>query len=151
MAIFSPPPLSKHFATISAFPPSSDKAALQRFLGMVNRKVFRGAARVLAPLTDALQGPGKSLSWSPAFDSAFTRAKDLLSFLPKLVHPQPEALISLSLWLLLTLTWEQFYNSSWTFYSKKLSDPEKKYSAFHCELLAANSSLHHFRFMLEGR
>ena len=37
------------------------------------------------------------------------------------------------------------------FYSKKLSDVEKKYSAFDCELLTAYSSLCHFRFMLEGR
>ena len=36
------------------------------------------------------------------------------------------------------------------FYSKKLCDPEKKYSAFDLELLAAYSSLRHFRFMLEG-
>ena len=33
---------------------------------------------------------------------------------------------------------------------KKLSDAEKKYSAFDYELLAAYSFLQHFRFMLEG-
>ena len=65
---------------------------------MINfyRKFLWGAARVLAPLTDALEEPGKSLSWSPALDSAFTRAKDLLSSILELVHPQPDAPISLS-------------------------------------------------------
>ena len=49
---------------------------------------------------------------------------------------------------------QQLLDRSWAplaFYSKKLSDAEKKYSAFNRELLAASSSLRHFRFMLEGR
>ena len=65
---------------------------------MINfyRKFLQGTARVLAPFTDVLKGPGKCLSWSPALDSAFTRAKGLLSSVPELVHPQPDAPISLS-------------------------------------------------------
>ena len=59
-------------------------------------KFLRGATRVLAPLMDTLKGPGKSLSWSPALDSAFTRAQDLLSSVPELVQPQTDAPISLS-------------------------------------------------------
>ena len=86
-------PLSNPSAVISAFLSLSDKPALQRFIGMINfyRKFLQGAARVLAPLTDALKVTGKSLSWSPALDSAFTRAKDLLSSIPELFHPQPDA------------------------------------------------------------
>ena len=48
---------------------------------------------------------------------------------------------------------QQLLDGSWArlfFYSRKLSDVEKKYSSFNLELLAAYSSLHHFRFMLEG-
>jgi hypothetical protein len=65
---------------------------------MVNfyRKFLRSAAQVLAPLTDALKGPGKTISWSPLMNSAFNRAKLLLSAVPELVHPQPNAAISLS-------------------------------------------------------
>ena len=50
-------PLTKHSAAISAFPPPSDKPALQRFLGMINfyRKFLRGAARALA-LDGCLEG-----------------------------------------------------------------------------------------------
>ena len=57
-------PLAKHSATISAFPPPSDKPALQRFLGMVNfyRKFLQGSACVLPPHTDVLKGPDKPLS-----------------------------------------------------------------------------------------
>ena len=121
---------------------------------MINfyRKFLRGAARVLAFLTDALKGPGKSLTWSPALDSAFARTKDLLSFVPELVHPWPDAPISLSVDASdthLGAVLQQFLDDSWAlfaFYSKKLSDVEKKYSNFNRELLAA-----YFRFMLEGR
>ena len=49
---------------------------------------------------------------------------------------------------------QQLLDCSWAslaFYFKKLSDVEKKYSVFDCELLATYSSLCHFRFMLESR
>ena len=49
---------------------------------------------------------------------------------------------------------QQLLDSSWAlfaFFSKKLSDAEKKYSAFHRELPTAYCFLHHFRFMFEVR
>ena len=53
-------PLLKHTSSIRYFPPPSDKPGLQRFLGMINfyRKYLRNTALVLAPLTNALKGPG---------------------------------------------------------------------------------------------
>ena len=111
----------------------------------------------LSPLMDALNGSGKSLSWSPALDSVFTRAKDLLYSVPELMHPQPDGPISLSVDASeshLGAVLQQLLDSSWAllaFYFKKNSDAEKKYSAFDRELLTAYSPLHHIRFMLEGR
>ena len=60
-------PLVKHSAAISAFPQPTDKPGLQRFLGMIifYSKFLHGAAQVLAPLTDALKGPGKTIRWTP--------------------------------------------------------------------------------------
>ena len=49
---------------------------------------------------------------------------------------------------------QQLLDGSWApmaFFSKKLSVAEQKYLAFDWELLAAYSSLWHFRFLLEGR
>ena len=62
---------------------------MQRFLGMVNfyRKFLLGAARVLAPLTDALKGSSKSLTWTPLLNTAFRHAKNLLIKVPELAHP----------------------------------------------------------------
>ena len=58
------------------------------------RKFICGAAGILAPLTDTLKGPGKSLTWSPALDFAFRCVKDILAVVPELVHPIPGALMS---------------------------------------------------------
>ena len=126
---------------------------------MVNfyRKFLCSTAQVLAPLTNALKGPGKSISWTPLMISAFNRAK-LLSAVLELVHPQSNTAISLSLDASDThigaVLRQQLRDKSWSpmsFFSKKLSDAEEKYSAFDRELLAAFSSVRHFRFMLQGR
>ena len=90
--------LLKYSTTISAFPQPCDKPAFQRYLGMLNfyRKFLCGAAGVLAPLMDALKGPGKSLTWSPPLDSAFRHANYLLTSVLELVHTHPGAQISLA-------------------------------------------------------
>ena len=49
---------------------------------------------------------------------------------------------------------QQRIDDAWvplSFFSRKLLETEKKYSAFDRELLAAYLSIRHFRFMLEGR
>ena len=86
-------PLAKHSAAISAFPPLTDKPALQRFQDILNfyRKFLPVAEGVLDPLTNALKGPGKSLDWLPQLDSAFNRTKVLLTSVPELTHPRPDA------------------------------------------------------------
>ena len=75
-------------------------------------------------------------------NSAFTRAKALLSYVPELVHPHYDAPISLSVDASNThlgAVLQQILDGSWAllaFYSQKLSNAEKKYSAFVRELLS---------------
>ena len=59
-----PHPLPKHTSAIREFPRPTDEPGLQQFLGMINfyHRFLRSAAPVLAPLTNALKGPGKSLT-----------------------------------------------------------------------------------------
>ena len=152
-------PLVKHTTAVSQFPVPADKPALQRFLGMLNfyRKFLRGAARVLAPLTNALKGPGKTLTWTPDLEAAFRHAKDLLIKVHELTYPRPSALISIAVDASdshVGAMLQQKIQDAWaplSFFSRKLSEAEKKYSAFNRELLAAYLSIRHFRFMLEGR
>ena len=60
-------PLPGHVEAVVQFPRPSTPLDLQRFLGLVNFYCWflGGAAGFLLPLTNALQGPGKSLAWSP--------------------------------------------------------------------------------------
>ena len=92
-------PLVKHSATISAFPQPTDITSLQRFPGMINfyRKFLRAAGQVLAPLTDALKGPGKPFpglhSWT--LPSSEQKISSHLFQNPELVHTQCNMPISL--------------------------------------------------------
>ena len=152
-------PLIKHTSAIKEFPTPTDKPALQRFLGMINfyRKFIKDAALILAPLTNALKGPDKLLVWSPSMESAFLQAKRLLSAVPTLVHPAPGSAVSVAVDASeshVGAVFQQQMRGEWfplSFYSRKLNDAERKYSAFDRELLAAYSAIRHFRFMLEGR
>ena len=117
-------------------------------------KVSLGAAGVLAPLTDALGGPGKSLTLSPALDSTLPHTKNLFAYVPELVHPRPGAQVSLAIDASdshVGSVLQQLLVGSWAtlaFFSKKLSIAEQKYSDFNRELLATYSSFWHFRFPL---
>jgi len=152
-------PLTKHTEIISAFPRPTDKKGLQRFLGILNfyRRFIKAAAGLLRPLTEALKGKSSTLTWDLEMNQSFAAAKSILANVPTLVHPDPSARISLSVDASgshVGAVLQQEVSGSWAplaFYSKKLSAPECKYSAFDRELFAAYSSLRHFRFMLEGR
>ena len=120
-------------------------------------RFLRNAAQVLAPLTNALKGPGKALLWSPELDSSFNLAKQLLASVPILTHPEPGAPVSLAvdtLYSHIGAILQQKIQSSWSplaFFSKKLSSAKSNYSTLDRELLAAYSAVRHFCFLLEGR
>jgi hypothetical protein len=87
-------PMVKHVQVIQEFPRPSDSKQLQRFLGLVNfyRRFIPGAAGILKPLSDALQGPKKTaLVWSAAMLAAFEKAKAAVCDAAQLDHPDPAA------------------------------------------------------------
>ena len=152
-------PLPSHVQAIKAFPAPTDVKALQRFLGLVNfyRRFVPRAAHILKPLTDALAGSPKHLEWTAELQEAFNVAKAATAAAVKLVHPAPDATISLAVDASGTHVGgvlQQLTGGCWqplSFFSQKLSAAEQKYSAFDRELLAAYSAIRHFRFSLEGR
>jgi RNase H-like domain found in reverse transcriptase len=114
---------------------------------------------VLKPLTDALGGPGgkrKLLVWTH-MEAAFISIKELLCSATCLIHPDPQAAISLTVDASdrhIGAVLQQLEGGSWrplAFYSKKLDAAQVKYSAFDHELLAAYLAVRHFRYSLEGR
>ena len=87
---------------------------------------------------------GRPFAGLHSHDYAFISAKQLLSFVLELVHPQCNAPISLAVDAsdshIGAVQQHQLLDKSWSplaFFSKKLSNTEKKYSAFNRELLAA--------------
>ena len=98
------------------------------------------------------------LKWSDGLDEAFTTAKEALAQATMLVHPhadKPTALTCYASGTAVGAVLEQNSDGSdWkpvAFFSRKLRPQEQNYSAFDRELLAANMSIRHFRYFLEGR
>jgi len=151
-------PLPGHVAAIRDFPQPGDVKGLQRFLGMCNfyRRFMPGVARTMAPLTAALAGNPRKISWSPIMVSAFQQAKAALTAAIPLSHAAPGAVISLATDASDTHVGgvlQQQVQGAWQplgFLSRKLDSTESKYSTFDRELLACFQSIRHFRFLLEG-
>jgi len=85
-------PLPTKVIALQQHPRRTTVKGLQQFVGLVNfyRKFLPSAARVLAPLTDALRGsPAGSaeLTWTPAMATAFTTIKAVLAASVALAHP----------------------------------------------------------------
>ena len=137
----------------------TNRADLQRFLGMLNyyHRFLPQIASVLAPLHKQASGKGQQIEWSVECQAAFDKAKSILGDATLLHHPQPEAPTSLTVDASdkgIGATLEQRHGRVWVplaFFSRKLSEAEKKYSAFDKELLAAYSAIKHFKYFLEGR
>ncbi len=153
-------PLSSHVQAIMEVPRPLDTTQLQRFLSMTNfyRRFIPGTARILLPLTVALTGGHKKqLTWGPQEDAAFQAAKQVLCSAASLVHPDPQAAISLAVDASdkhVGAVLQQWQGRAWAplaFFSKKLEAAQQKYSAFDRELLAAYLAVRHFHSMLHGR
>jgi len=116
---------------------------------MVNfyRRFLPGAAGTLRPLTAALAGNPKALSWSPEMETAFAAAKEALVAAVPLSHPLPGAVLALAADASDThvgAVLQQQVGQHWQplgFFSKKLSKLEVNYSTFDRELLAAVSGM----------
>ena len=152
-------PMEKHVTAIKSFVAPKDKLQLQRFLGLVNfyRRFLPAAAKFLLPLTSALSGTPKSFVWTPSMQQAFQSVKEAVCDAVVLEHPVPGARLSLAVNASAThvgAVFQHFRKGSWaplSFFSRKLSAAEVKYSAFDRELLGIYLAVRHFRFMLEAR
>ena len=156
-------PLGTHVAAIKAPPAPASKSQLMSFLGMLNfyRRYLRGAASILKPLTDATRGAGgkySQLEWTKEMGRAFVAIKASLTDATHLAHPIQEAELSLAIDAsnhhVGAALQQRSPGGEWqplSFFSRKLTNTETRYSTFDRELLALVAALHHFRFLLEGR
>lgn len=136
---------------------------LRRFLGMINfyRRFIPNASQHQAVLTEYLKGSTKNdrrkIDWTKEAVFAFNTAKDQLSDATTLVFPVPNAPLCLmtdASDFAIGGVVQQLVNNEWQplgFFSAKLNSAQKNYGTYDRELLAAYSSIKHFRFFLEGR
>ena len=153
-------PMAAKVEAIASYSAPTDRAGLQRFLGMVNfyRRFLKNAAAILAPLHSAASSP-KSMpfAWTEECKSAFEKAKNALMSATILKHPVPDAELAVTSdasSYAIGGVLEQKVRGKWEplgFFSRKLLQTEQKYSAFDRELLGIKSSIEHFRHMVEGR
>ena len=131
-------PLRRHVDALLLQPHPQDVRGLQRFLGMINfyRRFLPGIAKTLRPLTDALAGSPRTLTWSPELQTAFQAAKSALVSATSLVHPSPTAEVSLVTDASAShvgAALQQRESGRWrplAFFSAKLSATQQRYSTF---------------------
>ena len=136
---------------------------LRKYLGLLNyyRRNIPQAAHVQTLLSNYLKGSRKSdkiqIAWTEESIKAFEDSKQQLADATLLYHPAPDAQLALYVDasdFALGAALHQCVESGLQplgFFSRKLTETEKKYSAYDRELLASYSAVKHFRHMLEGR
>ena len=143
---------------IRNFPVPTNLQELRRFLGLINyyRRFLPGCATTMQPLTDLLRGNKKQFVFDEQASSAFSTLTKALADAVVLHHLTPNAPLSLAVDASSTAiggVLQQHDGKGWkplSFFSRRLSEAEAKYSTFGRELLATYSSIKHFRHALEG-
>ncbi|XP_058448788.1 uncharacterized protein LOC131428762 [Malaya genurostris] len=131
---------------------------LRRFLGMANyyRRFIPNFSGVTAALSDLLQSKTKTIRWNDEAETAFCNLKECLISSPVLGSPDfsPEFTIQTDasdVAVAGVLTQEQDgVERVISYYSKKLTTPQKNYHAAEKEALAAILSVDAFRGYIEG-
>ena len=135
---------------------------LREFLGMITyyQRFLPGIAKTLAPLTNLLKGnpkPKNKLSWSSATNAAFEDAKRQLQRATLLAFPSTHGALRLTTDasdVAIGAALEQLLDDTAkpiSFFSRKLSPTEQRYSTFDRELLAIHDACRHFHHMIEGQ
>ncbi|KAF2346241.1 Reverse transcriptase domain [Trinorchestia longiramus] len=156
-------PLPSKVQAIRNFPKPETKHELRRFLGSVNfyQRFIRNCAHILSP-SSSLVAPkrrGKStlIVWNTDASLAFETIKESLTVATELSYPISGAEFSLvvdasdvAVGAVLQQTVGSL-TSQLSFFSRKLSPTEQRYSAFGKELLVIYLAVRHFRYILEAR
>ena len=117
-------------------------------------------AQLMQPLHELL-APSKvksqTVTWNEVAEQAFNNVKDALANATMLHYPKvnaPTCLVTDASDSAVGAVLQQYDQGTWqplSFFSKKLSNTERRYSTFDRELLAVYLAIKHFRHLLEGR
>ena len=156
-------PAQSGVETITCFARPITIKGIQRFLGMINyyRIFLPNAAQEQAKLYEFLKGRKKNdnskITWCDQTNQAFERCKEQLSAATQLAIPTS----SLELAIMVDASnqsigavVQQHAREGWqplSFFSRKLTDTEQKYSTYDRELLAAYGAVKHVKHFIDGR
>lgn len=155
-------PTKERIEAVSTFPKPSTIEELRRFLGMLNfyRDCLPRQAEMQAELNSFLHNTKKKdktpILWTAAADQAFETCRQSILKATTLTHPVHGAPLSLmtdasdhSIGAVL----QQRVNGKLkplAFFSKAMSDTQRRYSVYDRELLAIYTATQHFRRLIEG-
>ena len=144
---------------IKSFSEPTTIKELRRLLGLINyqRRFIPDAAAILAPLNSYPQGDVKNnskISLNSSAKQALKRIKQEITQLVCLAHPRHDAQLQLKTDasnLGLGAVLEQVFDDTTEvlgYFSKSLTETQRKYSTYDLELLSIFSAVKHFEYML---
>ena len=151
-------PLEEKVQAVGDFSTTSTQRQLREFLSMVNfyHCFIPNCAQIVQLLNSLLTSSRKDLNWSTQAIEAFTSIKKALADATLLAHPHTEALLSImtdASNIASGAVLQQLVNNSWqpiSYFSRKFSPAETRYSTFDRELLAVYLAVKHFKHFVEG-
>lgn len=155
-------PLPEKVQAVRDFPQPQSPRQLRRFLGLVHfyHRFLPHCATLTQPLHELLtpsNSTSHTLLWTDTALAAFHDTKEALANASLLAYPNPDAptcLITDASDTAVGAVLQQHVNGIWrpiSFFSKKMTSTEARYSTFDKELLAIYLAIRHFRYFLEGR
>lgn len=156
-------PLDDKVKAIIDFPTPNTVEELRRYLGMLNfyRSHIPNAADQQAEMNKYLHNSKRKdkskIVWTDKATQEFQNSKVSLKNATLLSHPSSDAPLALMTDASNTsvgAVLQQKQGNSWKplgFFSRRLSEPQKKYSTYDRELLAIYLAIIHFRYLIEGR
>ena len=155
-------PLSEKVQALRDFPQPQSLHQLRRFMGLVNfyHRFLPHAATLMQPLHTLLFSTKEkvlTLTWTQDAQAAFQATKEALAKASLLSYPTadaPTCLMTDASDTAVRAVLQQHVNGVWrpiSFFSRKITSTEQRYSTFDRELLAVYLAIKHFRYFLEGR
>ena len=156
-------PLPEKVAAICEFPKPKVAQEFKRFIAMVNfyRKFLPNAISYQMKLQQLISGNKKNdrtpLKWDLDTEAAFEKCKNELAKATLLAHPAADAELAIYVDdsdVAVGAALHQKLDGCLQplgFYSKKLTDTQRKYSTYDRELTAMYQAVCHFRYMIEGQ
>jgi transposase InsO family protein len=144
---------------INSFPIPSSRKHVRQFLGKINfyRKFIPNSASLLEPFHQLLR-KNTPFSWNPACQTAFEKVKKLLTSAPILaifdrskpifIHTDASGV---GIGAVLKQTQADGSQRPVAYFSRKLSEAQKKKKAIYIEGLAVREAVRYWRFWLIGR